>query len=840
LVAIASVLFAGTLAIQLPQVQTAVGHKVVETLSKKLDGDIFFEKIHLKPFTTLVLKNAVIIDRNPVHDPLDSLSTPVDTFFKAEYIIATFTLDGLMKQEGLHFRKAFIDNAQMNLVLEDRRDTTDGKTGTDNLSRIFRLKKADPDKQKNMNEIFHIRNAEIRNMGFAMKNYESDRPEYDYDSGIDWNDLDVKDINIEARELKFKEGKMSGIADRISFREKSGYSVESISGKAIVGGGRTIVDNLRIKDSWSDVNISMFMMSYANVKAFSDFISQVKIDGHIEPSTLDFNTISYFAPTLQGNNLMASVKGEVSGYVDDFTMNDITVSSAAGGFAGTVNGSMTGLPDVERTHISARVRKFRLTTEGLGRFISEWTPDQKIDLGRFAKGTEFSLDAKVSGLLNNMDIDAGLESPIGSLAAEVNLSDAVSTTKAIGIQGKVRTYDLDLGSILGNDMIHQATLRTGIKAQIGRNHIRSYAKIDSVLVDRLHVNGYDYSGIAGAGTVAEEAFNGTIICNDPSLNFMFQGAFALSPKTHNSRYDFYAVVGHADLNAMNLDKRGTSQIQFQTKADFTRTKAGDIFGKIDIADLVARNDKGRHEIGNINLTSFSSENEYKARLSSKFADGIYSGSAAMTQFIKDLKNITAKKEMPALFANSEYDWNDNNYNLDVKFHNSIDLLDFVLPGLYIADSTSIQAGISKEGIFDAKLKSSRLAFKEQYLKGVSLNFDNTSDNLSGELTCKELKLASMSLRDNILQVFANDNHIGAGYRFDNQDDLISRGEIVAVGNLDRMLDDIVTMDLDILPSAFCLDTKEWKIMPSKIRTEGGNIDVTDFEIACGDQRIRLN
>lgn len=832
-------MFATTLAIQFPQVQTTVVRKAVDAISKRLDADISFEKIHLKPFTTLVLKNAVITDRNPAQDSRDSLNMPVDTFFRAEYIIATFTLDGLIRQEGLHLRKAYIENAQMNLVLEDKEDTGDGDVKTDNLSRIFRLKKADPDKPKNMKEIFHIRDAEIRNMGFAMKNYQTDRPEYDYESGIDWNDLDIRDIDIEAHGLKFKEGKMSGTAESVSFREKSGYEVESISGKTIVGGGKTIIEDLHIKDLWSDVNLSEFMMSYSDAKAFSDFISQVKLDGRIEPSRLDFSTISYFAPTLSGNKLRASVRGSVSGYVDDFTFTDIAVASEEGGFSGTANGRMTGLPDIGQTRLSASVSNFSLTTDGLGRFISHWSQGTKLDLGRFAKGVVFDLDAKTSGLLNKLKIKAELDSPEGSLHADVLLSDIVSTGKAIGIEGTASTHDLDLGRIIGTDIVHQTTMRAGVKAQIGREHIRTYAKIDSVVVDRLHVNGYDYSNIAGAGTVAEEAFNGTIVCNDPSLNFMFQGAFALSPKTKNSRYDFYAVVGHADLNAMNLDKRGMSQIQFQTKADFTRTGSGDIIGKIDIADLVARNDKGRHEIGNINLTSHSSENDFRARLNSKFADGTYSGSAAMTRFIKDLQNITLKKEAPALFSDPYYEWDGNHYDLNFKFHNSMDLLDYVMPGLYIADSTSFHAAISPDGTLVASLASSRIAFKEQYLKGLSLTLDNTADNLSGELSCKEMKVASVSLKDNSLQLFANDNHIGAGYRFDNQDDLINRGEFVTIGDLSRDEEDEINLALDILPSAIYLDTREWRIMPSKIHLKPGETAVNDFEINSGDQKIRL-
>lgn len=840
MVAIVSVLTATALAIQFPQVQTAVAHKVVESLSEKLDGEIQFEKIHVKPFTTLVLKNTVIIDKNPVKDAHDSLSTPVDTFFRAEYIIATFTLEGLLRQDGIHLRNAYVGNAQMNLVLEDREIPLGSDMTTDNLSRIFRLKKADPNKEKNMNEIFHIRKAEIRDMGFSMKNFQSERPEYDYDFGIDWNDLDVKDIDIQAKDLKFKEGKMSGKADKVSFREKSGYIIDNISGETIVGGGKAIIENLVIKDKWSDVKLRLFMMSYENAKAFSDFIAKVKIDGEIEPSIVDFNTISYFAPTLEGNPLRASVKGSVSGYIDDFNISGITVATSSGGFSGTVNGNMKGLPDINQTTITASVKNFQLTTEGTGNFINCWTSGEKLDLSRFAKGITFQMDGKVNGKLNDMNISASLNSLSGGADVNLKMTDVITTDKAIGFTGTAQTRDLDIGHLIGNDLIHQTTLRTGLKAQIGKGHIRSYAKIDSLIVDRLNMNGYDYSGIAGAGTIAEEAFSGSIICNDPSLNFMLQGAFALSSKTRNARYDFYTVVGHADLNAMNIDKRGTSQVQFQAKADFTRTKAGDILGKIDIADFIARNNLGKHDIGNVNLTSHSSGKDFSVKLNSKFADALYTGSAAMTEFIKDLQNITMKQELPALYQDPEYLWSGNTYDFSLKCHNSMALLDYVMPGLYIADSTSFNVKIDKDGILDSKLTSSRIAFKENYLKGLSMDMDNKGENFSGELVFKEMKLASTSLRDNSIRLFANDNHIGVGYRFDNQDDIISRGEFVATGSLHRDGENIVELNANILPTAFYLDSHEWNIMPSEVRLRDRSIQIKAFELTSGDQQIRLD
>ena len=144
MVAIAAVIFAGALILQLPQVQTFAVSKVADILSEKLDGDITFEKLHFRPFTTLVLKNVSITDRNPAKDPAAPKKEVIDTFFRAGYIIAKFSLEGLTGSEGIHIRKAYISDAQMNLVLENA--PAGSEKGMENLSRIFRLKKGKKDK----------------------------------------------------------------------------------------------------------------------------------------------------------------------------------------------------------------------------------------------------------------------------------------------------------------------------------------------------------------------------------------------------------------------------------------------------------------------------------------------------------------------------------------------------------------------------------------------------------------------------------------------------------------------------------------------------------------------
>jgi hypothetical protein len=460
----------------------------------------------------------------------------------------------------------------------------------------------------------------------------------------------------------------------------------------------------------------------------------------------------------------------------------------------------------------------------------------RLDLSRFAKGTVFNVDASAKGLLNSMQTKASISSEIGQAEVEARLSDLIISDKPIGIDGTVHTEDLDLGQIIGTDIIHQTTLRTGLKARLTDGF--PDVVIDSLIVDRMNLNGYDYSGIAAVGKLSERAFDGRIICNDPSLNFLFQGTFALSSKTKNALYQFYANVGHADLNAMNIDKRGISRVQLQTNANFVRTAQGDLLGKVDVGNLNLENSEGKHDIGDISLTSHTNDNKWKVRLNSSFIDGSYIGTASVGRFIKDLKDITLRKEIPALFTDEGQKWGGNSYELYFRCHNSMDVMSFAIPGMYIADSTALNLNITPEGILTTELKSPRIAYREQYMKGVNVSIDNKSDRITGELNCSEIRAASLMMKDNRLSILAQDNHLGAGFSYENAGELLNRGEFVFVSDFSRN-EEKLNIDLDILPTSLHLNSREWNIEPSKIHILGSDIDVETFELTSSEQKISL-
>ena len=824
------------LLLQIPMVQTYIAKKVVASLSEKIDGNITFEKVHFKPFSHLVLKNVVITDDHPYTDPSDPNCVRVDTLLCAKYLIADFSLTGLIGHEGIHLDQISLYDAKLNLVIEDKEN---GETTT-NLARIFKLDEIQEEESSDK-ELFFIKKVKADNFAFMMKNYSQEKAPY-YDGGIDWNDLHVNDVFIDVSNLQFKAGTMSGRVNDMSFTEKSGYICNSLTGSAEVSNNLTHLTDIELIDPWSEIRMPEGKLIYTGAADFSDYIHKVVMDAEIGTSTVDFTTISYFAPQLKGNTLrLNAYQGRYHGTVNDFTVEDLHVAMEGGGFSGIVNGRMTGIPEVMTTTIEGNIRNGRLTTKGLSKFVTHWMPTGNLDLTDLAPNKVFNISGNVNGTLNNMVVQPVITSSLGSArGTDIRIDNILETNAPIAISGEIKTDDLDLGGILGTDLLGPTTLTLNASAAFGAEDAPITADIHSLVVDRLHLYGYDYTNISGEAVVSEKYIDGRLACDDPNLHFITQGRYGISRNNNDAKYDFAVIVGDADLNKINLDKRGKSKTRFTLKADFTQKPSNDIFGDIVIKDLWLENDNGAYNIGDIHLNSINRANStYKMELTSSFAEGLLVGTAPVTEFIKDILGITVKKELPALFKDPSYEWSGNRYQLNFNFGNTQDILAWAVPGMYLAQNTSLKVDLNDYGRLNASLNSQRVAYNKNYLMDVSLNLNNNDETISGELTGSELKLATMSLNDNSVTFLVDDNHIGAAYRYENNSDLENRGEFVIHGDLARDNEGI-SMDIKLLPSTVFLNSREWRIKPSHISLHEDGIKESSIELVSNEQAIHMH
>lgn len=818
------------MALQFPKVQTRLAEKAIEAIRGHIDGDITFDRISIRPFDAVVLNNVTITDDAPYHNDTIQGGRIIDTLFHAERVSATFNLKSVFHKRGLHFGTARVRNGFLYLVS----GPLDEPSSKLNLTRIFRLKSSD-DKPVNDNPIFDISKVEIEDFRFRLVNYSDSLEKIS--GAVDWNDMDVMISRLKGHRLKMRGPVMEGVCDELSFQEKSGYKVLDITGSAKVGNGRTIVRNVHINDAWSVIDAPSIIFTYDDTDSWSDFINAVRMDIKVNTSTVDLKSIGFFAPDLKKMSMLAEISAQYEGYVNDFSVKNVRLRTLDSSVSGKLEGRITGLPDSQGMITSVSLEDFKFTSKGLEQLLHGCIPGTRIPIGNYAPDDVFRFNGKISGPLNRLSVKCDASSASGSFAAMLDIRNLIDTKRELLIGGDLSTSSLDIGKILNIKELGPCTMHTYMNAVLGKTS--QSLKIDSLIVDKFNALGYEYKNIAAAGIYANEAFDGKIVCSDPNLNFIFQGIFTPSASTKNAIYQFYANLGYADLHALNIDKREISRLSLQTSANFKMIDKKDILGNIDIRNLVLEDAHGTHNIGSVSISSHVNNDVNRIRLNSSFADGSYVGTGFFDSFLKDLKAVTTAREMPAMDRNDTARISGNNYRIALNLHDTKDILAFVVPGLYIADSTAINLDIDASGLMKGMVKSHRIAFMDKYIKGLGLNMTNANNELSCELLSDEIKIAPLSIKNSRLLMYANDNNIGAGLSYDNETEKSNSGEIYMRGELLRDDKDSLALKAEMLPSNIYLNSEGWSIGNSEIYLNRLGVKVNDLIIKNAQQSIKL-
>ena len=829
-------------ALQIPAVQQKILEHFLRKTDGYFDGDFSVGSINLLPFNTLIVKDVLILDKSPYIDPYDPDPHPRDTFAFIGYASVRLSLKSLFSGEGVEMKKAVVRNAEFNLCIQPDFEMEIRGKGVTNLQQIFHLKppvKRKPEKGK----IFEIQNVEVENFIFRLINYRQKeiqrrqnkgRPDQ---GGINWNDLELI-TDVKGRNLGMVGRVMHGTADHVEIFEKSGCFIDHVEGSTEVGHGKSLFYNLRLQDAWSDISIPSMQFLYGDQKHFNDFIHGVRIVADIAPSKVDIGrTIGYFAPALLGNPIVADVeKGGVDGPVCDLGIKDIHFTDLTSGVSGALDGRITGLPEKDFT-LDFNLDKFTFSTASLGKFIRGWAPGLKLDLSKFAPKETFRLTAQGHGPLNRLILDGNLQSTVGNARFnDLILENVTDKNKPIAIGGGLSTERLNIGRIIGNDKLGELTMSSSLDATLGKT---PEVIIDSLSIRKLHALGYDYSNIRAQGVYKGNSFDGRIVSHDPNLDLMAQGLFNLSEGSGNTSYEGYINLGYADLGALGFDKNGM-RIALNSDVNFIRTKDGDLVGDIDVTDINLANERGSFNIGNLSVQSHFNDEVNRMKIASRFINGTYVSSRPINAFIKQLLNVMARREIPALFTKKSDGDYPADYALELRFNDMGKLLEFALPSAYIEDDSRLDLHLDEAGNLNARVISGRLAIGDKFIKDVTLDIDNKDNSLNGILRSSELRIGGIRLLGANSNLYADDNVIGADIRYDNKTEKENKGDLSLTAQLRRDADQQLVCSAHALPSNIFYDGDLWRISSDEILVKGKDIKVHRFQGASTDQSILVD
>lgn len=829
-------ILAGIFALQNPRVQSRLSHFALQKLESAFDGKITFSELEILPMNAVLIKDVLIMDNNPyISDEFGRGFEPVDTLLHARSLSVTFGLKGLLKKEGLHIRRVGLSDACMHLAIEPCQEPN--RPIITNLERIFRIKKPTGEKTEGPS-IFDIRKLRVDHLHYRMTSFKESKCDYS-GVGLNYDDLDLI-VDARGHNLRFHGSRMYAVADYIRLSDKCGYKAENISGKCKVGMGRTLVENIHLKDEWSDMYVKSFGMSYKNGREFRYFLERVRLDGQLGSGTLSSKTITGFTGALDGVDATWDIRGgHVEGYVNDLDVSDLEFTDLGSGIAGTIDAACAGLPDISKLTVDADLKDFKLTTSQVDKFISEVAPGTAFKLGKYAPGQKFTMDASASGPIRRLRWSASLRSGRQQFSAKGDLRNLLVKGRPIEVNATASTRDFDLGSVGGWDFLGPVTLKTSAAAILDKEN--PDFRIDSLVIDRISLLGNEYEGLKVNGTFSDGTLKAEAHSTDPDLKADITADCRLADEDNDGHYSGRINIGRADLEALGLFKdRGRAILSTVIDADLTHKDGTTMLGEVNINDIRFENNDGKHDFGDITAQVNSTPGRHRMSLNAPFLDATFAGSKDPTQLWNDISALTVRRDIPALLDKPADNSEPGSYDINVFFHDTRELLSALLPGLYIADGTRAVASISPDGDLQASVNSSRIAYGTNYIKGVDIMMDNFDHSLNATITGSEVKAAGIGLSDAAITAYAQNNDFSLSAHYDNSENTDNVGELYLNGNFARDEADSLVITAHPLSSYIIFEDQFWDFGESDIVIRGKDIKVKDFLISSDDQSIRLD
>lgn len=822
------------LLVQTPVAQSYIARKVLSGLNSKSDGHISFVSMHLSPSKGLTIKGLVITDDNFRKD------LGCDTLFRAENIYAKFSLKNLLSEQGIYISSARVSKGTLNLISD-----TDSLR-TLNLLRVFGVTLSD-DESKGGFKLF-IRKAEatdidLRIAGGSSKVFSG--------KGIDFTDLKLH-ASASGRNLSVKDGVFSIEVENAVAETDEGYTIRANGGEVAAGSGWLALNGIHAHDYWSEINLEHLYEEFTIKRLRAKRGIRDSLECSLPGSRIDLRTLeSIMGLDMPGDGraLFEIASGSISGGLNNIIINNLHISEIDSWISATLNGNIRGLTSND-VFLNCAIKELVFEKKGLVSLAERFGINANTIGGILSDKGRFRFDGNAKGTLEHLETEGKLcyntdgikpltndyEASGGSMSANLTINNLGSKNAESHFSGRLETEDLDAGSIIGLEALGKCSLHGNFSATLSRRRGIS-GKIDSLKVDRLELLGYDYSNIHALGAFSGQDFDGRVVCNDPNLSFLFQGLFNLSRNTNNAKYNFFAYLGYADLHALKLDSRQISKASGASiRADYRRIRRGELDGSLELKGLKLEGKNTNFKLGDVILTSHSATKDYSLKLSSDFAHGEFRGTRPIAKIWNDLKHITIERELPSLLLSSGSSGNE--YSLNLNMHDSRDLLSFVMPGLYIADSTFVRLKVKSDNSLNGHISSSRIAYGKKFIKGLDIRIDNLEGGLNCKMAGDRIFISdAFRLDNNSLILYARDDYFGIGYYFDNGGDNENRGEIYLTGNCMTDIHRHPIVKASSLTSNIYIEGKQWRILPGEFEYGEGRFRTDGFIMECDDQSL---
>ena len=786
--------------------QTYVAGKAADYVGGVLGTTVSIGKVNVRSFKNATFEGLYVED---IHG--DTL------IYARELSIDGFGWD--RTERRVHIKSIHLTEIHNHVRRYADRDSTDLSIL---LGRI--TKSSEQDKQLS----FVVDEFDIRDHHFTFDDFHRKGK----DKGVDFDHLDVNQSLLAGNSMRFEGDSLVLFVDSLNAIESNGFELVQLGGEVHVSSRRISIDSMSLKTNASALNgqIEFTQESFSDLK---DFFHSVYIRSELTDSKLNFSDIAYFSPELDLGEFELEINGRFRGNISDLKGRGVELRT---GNSTILKGDLdlNGLPDLQSTFMIVDVDEFRTDRSDIARLPIppiRRDPNKVVPefLRRFGK---IGFKGNFTGFVNAFTAYGQFSTVLGPFKTDMTFTKDTTTGFAV-LDGKISSSGFKIGTALGDQRGGMIACELDLKAQ-GSNMTNFKAELVGK-VPNIEIIGRSFENIEVQGLLEKNVFNGKLTCNDPDLNFDFDGLADLRGKW--PRVDFSAFVYHADLNAMGFGQFPEG-VSISTMIDAQGLIAPDsLNGSIEMRDIMYCAGADEYSFGGALLTSNKELGEPVIRLQSEIADATITGRSVPTQVPLVIKEVL-HSVFPALGSGHDESLLEQDMTADITFKETDRILELLMPELSVAPGTQFQLALESKTLhLDSRLRSARLGFKDMFIGDVDAMVDKTLDMIAFSATASR-----SALNDS---VFISDVEVrGKAYQDDLDVDIAWAGSSRNTSGDMAFLASVVGPKqgvLNVLPSEIFLGRGTWEVRDTAIVIlDSTTIDFNRFTIWNGDQFVRLD
>jgi translocation and assembly module TamB len=668
-----------------------------------------------------------------------------------------------------------------------------------------------------------VKAIEFEDNNLAYRDFTKPESEQSFDP----DHVSITDLTLDARDLLYSDSAIRAHVRDLSFRERSGFSLESLHGEmAITETAANITDLLLVTPN-SRIQMRA-KAAYQSLDKIASTYPEASLSADVNESFISFKDVLYFQPSLLDSmplDLTQETKvylhATVTGAVSDLRIDHL-VFRALSETELRLSGSLTGLPHAQNLRMDIVLDKFYTTRADMNQILPDRILPDSVQLPMWLK-----LEAAFQGTMEQAAFNTALTSNVGDIHIEGSMNlDSTSATR--GFDAELDIAALDIGDILGkpDSVLDKVAMEASLHAS-GLSLTEMNGTLDAV-ISRFDYLGYRYDDLDLKGTVRNDVVSVTATMADQNINFTLNGQYHLEEVP---RYEVNFDVRNANFEALNMSKsplraRGNLLVNIAT-SDFKVMN-----GNIGIRKVAIFNGDDRYAIDSLLFATIDQEGRSEINIESDLLTANFEGSI----------NIFGLPQVLRSYFNTYYTLHDSleveetapqhfSFNIDLK--NTDILTDLLVPELTSFTPGEIRGEFDSEAqLLDVYMEIDEIQYANIGVRSLVFDTNSDSSELNYNLVADRIMVDSMRIDGlEFNGSVANDSLYAELVILDSAD----VNKYVLAGTFFRWDDGF---QLRLSPENILLNYQQWSVPGNNyMRFGSGNFIARNVELVNGREKI---